>query len=119
MESKEQLAILKARTAVLAIVDSPNGTLTDRLQAAQRDIKILGAAIAKWVDATAVIYQKQGYELVEWREDIRSWFVAKQFFVDDDTNDDTMMRCHLSNVGWGRHVILSFRLATKSKGNKT
>lgn len=117
MESKEQRAILKARKIVLGIVDAPNGSLADRLKAAERDVKVLGAAIALWVDKTSLMYQYVGCDQDEWREDIRAWFAAQQFYVDDDVNDGTMLRCHLNNVGWGRHVILSFRLGgAKKKG---
>lgn len=119
MHSKEQRAILTARRIVLNTVeDEKKGSLPERLQLASHDIRILGAAVSIWVDQVAVQYKAMGCTQEEWQEDIRSWFVSQQFFIDDDVNDGSMLRCHLSNIGWGRHVILTFNLAPKQKRTK-
>lgn len=110
MYTREQQAVLRARERALSVMDQTKGTLADRLAAASSEIQLLASAIGVWVDNTAFQYKALGCELEEWRDDIRSWFIDNQFYVDDDINDGAMLRCHLSNVGWGRHVIMSFRL---------
>jgi hypothetical protein len=117
MDNKDQRSVLKARLAVLTIIDRPEGTLDSRLIKAKLPIQILAAAISIWMDNTAVSYVAQGYEQSDFREDVLAWFSSKQFYIDHDVQDPDMIRCHLSNVGWGRHVIMSFKLgSTNPKG---
>lgn len=111
MNSKEQQAILQVRERVLSIVDTEVGQLETRLKLASADISLLAHLILTWVDTTAINYKAAGCERQEWQDDIREWFVLHQFFVDDDsTARDALWRVHLSVIGWGRHVILTFTL---------
>lgn len=110
MDSKDQRSILKARLAVLTIVDRPEGTLESRLLKAKTAVQILAAAISIWMDRTAVSYLAQGIEQEDYREDVLAWFASRQFYIDHDVQDPSIIRCHLNNVGWGRHVIMSFRI---------
>lgn len=111
MLSKQQLAILEARNRVLAIVDRDKGELTDRLKDASKEIEVLASVIVQWIDTMVGAYKAAGCEKVEWQDDIRTWFINHQFFVEESVgNDNAVWKCHLSHVGWGRHVILSFTL---------
>lgn len=112
MNSKEQLAILKARHQILKIVDTEVGKLETRLNNAAPEINALAQLVLAWIDETAKKYKAAGCEQHEWAEDIRAWLVQHQFFVEDidDSSIDTLYRVHLSMVGWGRHVILTFTM---------
>jgi hypothetical protein len=109
VNSKEQLAILDVRGRVLKIVDSDDGQLDDRLRRAAPDITLLAQLLVNWVDNTAIKYKSAGCEQEEWRDDIRQWFVQNQFYVDEHFQS-AMWKVHLSHMGWGRHVILTFKI---------
>jgi hypothetical protein len=112
MLTKDQRQVLGAREIVLQAIDGQKGTMADRMKAAEMQIRILAATMSTWIDNVALQYKQMGCTEEEWQEDIRSWLSSQQFFIDEDINDGSILRCHLSNMGMGRHVILTFNIGS-------
>lgn len=117
MNSSEQNQILAKRDVILSQVNAATGTLADRMKGSINDVSILGGMLNQWIDMMAVQYRTAGMEIDEWFDDVMQWLQTNQFMIEEVDNllqpngrSMVTVHCHISNKGYGKHIVMKFTL---------